>query len=303
MKISILVPACNEETVIHNTLHHLCYEVIFHDKEIIVCDDGSTDNTYNIAKKYPVKVLRNKTRKGVTFTMNKLIKAATGEICIKFDADMKFCDPSDDLKMLHSYMVSDDNIGGVYYSGEQDFKSHWVLYPELQKERNKSWASRGENVAAILVHIFRKKFFPIRGYPPKIPIDIHCFKRNLIDHMDESIIHDDVELANQVLKKGYRIEWCDSVIVFTPGGQPNTTKDLWNQKTKGNLGWRQMPYNYFKYLMQIFWTFLKSTPKMNILDVLAMVYWMCIFIPNIFVTRFLKPDNVKHWKRFKRVIK
>ena len=60
--VTILIPAYNEESRICDVLDVVCeYK---RPKHVIVIDDGSTDNTYNDALKYPVEILRHDKNKG-----------------------------------------------------------------------------------------------------------------------------------------------------------------------------------------------------------------------------------------------
>lgn len=66
--------------------------------ELILCDDGSRDETYQVAekymRKYPDKIvlLRNKKNQGLNFTLNKCLKAAKGEYIARMDGD-DICSP------------------------------------------------------------------------------------------------------------------------------------------------------------------------------------------------------------------
>jgi glycosyltransferase EpsE len=64
----------------------------FTDWELIMCDDGSIDNTYNIAKKYSeqysnIKVIRNDKNQGLAYTLNHCIQYCSGEYVGRQDAD------------------------------------------------------------------------------------------------------------------------------------------------------------------------------------------------------------------------
>jgi glycosyltransferase involved in cell wall biosynthesis len=57
MKISCIIPAFNEESTITNVIKNVKKVNVI--DEIVVVDDGSTDNTYKNAKSEGVKVIRH----------------------------------------------------------------------------------------------------------------------------------------------------------------------------------------------------------------------------------------------------
>ena len=65
----------------------------FSDWEWILCDDFSSDNTYEIAKsfaeKYPEKIilLRNENNMGLNFTLNRCLEYAKGDFIARMDGD------------------------------------------------------------------------------------------------------------------------------------------------------------------------------------------------------------------------
>lgn len=71
----------------------------FTDWELIMCDDGSQDNTFDVAlaykDKYPEKivVLRNERNIGLNATLNKCLAVAKGEFIARMDGD-DVCDPN-----------------------------------------------------------------------------------------------------------------------------------------------------------------------------------------------------------------
>lgn len=98
MRLSIIMPAFNEEQTIVKVLLSLLQEVP-NVCEIIVVDDGSTDNTAqlaeSIAQQHPlIKVLRQPKNQGKTAALRAGFAASTGDIVLVQDADMEY-DPVD----------------------------------------------------------------------------------------------------------------------------------------------------------------------------------------------------------------
>jgi glycosyltransferase involved in cell wall biosynthesis len=87
--ISVVIPLYNEEEGIKTLLDSLAAQA-FSDFEIIVVDDCSKDNSYNIAKSYKskkIRVLRNIKNAGPAKTRNRGIKEAGTGIIAFIDSD------------------------------------------------------------------------------------------------------------------------------------------------------------------------------------------------------------------------
>ncbi len=84
-KVTIIIPAYNEEDIIGETLKNLDYKWI---KEIIVINDGSQDNTIEEILQYSVKLVNFKKNKGKGKAVEKGCEIATGEIIAIVDADL-----------------------------------------------------------------------------------------------------------------------------------------------------------------------------------------------------------------------
>ena len=87
--VSILVPAYNEENTIMPTIESLL-EADYPNKEIIVIDDGSEDNTFIKAQPYAIKgkiTLLKKPRGGKASALDLGLGSSRGDIIISMDSD------------------------------------------------------------------------------------------------------------------------------------------------------------------------------------------------------------------------
>ncbi len=84
--LSIIIPACNEENYIENTIKSIKAQG-FKKYEIIVVCDGCTDNTEKISRKLANKVVVLKKRTGPAIAKNKGVKIAKGNKLVFLDSD------------------------------------------------------------------------------------------------------------------------------------------------------------------------------------------------------------------------
>ena len=94
MRVSILVPAFNEEKTIERVLNNLL-EVPIGEREIIVVDDGSTDSTGRIVQQLAaenpmIRFFSQVKNLGKTTAIARAIRESTGEILIVQDADLEY---------------------------------------------------------------------------------------------------------------------------------------------------------------------------------------------------------------------
>lgn len=98
------------------------------DWELILCDDGSQDNTYNAAqlysKKYPdkIKLIKNEKNEGLNKTLNRCLAEASGEYIARMDGDdislptrleeeVRFLDTNPEYAIVSTPMIFFDENG------------------------------------------------------------------------------------------------------------------------------------------------------------------------------------------------
>lgn len=91
-KVSILMGIYNCAPTLREAIDSILAQT-FADWELILCDDGSTDDTYAIADEYRRKdperfvLLQNEKNMGLNHTLNRCLQAARGEYCARMDGD------------------------------------------------------------------------------------------------------------------------------------------------------------------------------------------------------------------------
>ena len=124
--ISVVIPVYNEERYLGSCLNALIEQILPPD-EIIVVDDGSTDNSLQIANKYPVRVISQK-HHGPAAARNIGIQNANGEIILFTDAD---CRPTVNWvqEMVQPFLdATIVGVKGVYATNQQNIVARIIQY-------------------------------------------------------------------------------------------------------------------------------------------------------------------------------
>lgn len=145
MKLSILIPAYNEEKTIQEIIQRVNKEVQIPkvEKEIVVTDDGSIDSTAsqvlhlqkNISE---IKLIKHRKNKGKGAAIQSGIKEATGDIIVIQDADLEY-NPEDIPRLVKPVL---DKKALVVYGTRLRMKPTFF----------------GKNKTPFLLHFFGNKF-------------------------------------------------------------------------------------------------------------------------------------------------
>ncbi|HHD2754450.1 TPA: glycosyltransferase family 2 protein [Clostridium perfringens] len=90
-KISVVMGVYNAEKTIADSIESVLNQT-YKNLELIMCDDGSSDNTVEIINYYMkkdsrIKLLKNEVNKGLAYSLNRCIELADGEFIARHDAD------------------------------------------------------------------------------------------------------------------------------------------------------------------------------------------------------------------------
>jgi glycosyltransferase involved in cell wall biosynthesis len=154
MKISVVIPAYNEEKYIATTLDAVLAQD-YPDFEVIVVNNNSSDNTAQVIAAYEhdarIRIV-NEAQQGLLFARNAGLAAATGEVLAQLDAD---CIPSTHWLSDAAAYFNDAKVVGVtgpyeYYDASPYFR----MFTKLSQQVSFgviSWYVQREKKGALLI--------------------------------------------------------------------------------------------------------------------------------------------------------
>lgn len=235
--VSIVIPAYNEGGNIEKCLDSLLRLDYPKDKlEIIVVDDGSTDDTSMKAKKYEksgVKVVRQKNA-GKGAALNTGINEASGELVATMDADSHVT--QNVIKELIPFFEDDEKVMAVT--------------PTVKIAPGGSIIKEFQRIEYLMI-LFSRKLLSYIDAVPVTPGPFSMFRRKVfgeIGGFDEHNLVEDQEIALRIQASHYRIRSSvsDRATVYTE--PPDNMKDLFMQRKRWQRGGVR---NYWKYRYMI----------------------------------------------------
>jgi cellulose synthase/poly-beta-1,6-N-acetylglucosamine synthase-like glycosyltransferase len=193
-KVTIMVPACNEEKTLAKTVESLLGLKYPKAKlEIIIVDDGSRDATLEIARQFEKKgvIVLTKPNGGKGTALNLALKHATGEFVGCLDAD-SVVEPDALLKMVGYFRKS--NVMAVTPSLKCTKPA--TVWQKIQ-------------VIEFLLGVYLRKVFAYLGSIHVTPGPFTIFRKEFFDRhggYDTTTCTEDIEISLRIQSLGYEIE-------------------------------------------------------------------------------------------------
>ncbi len=237
-KVSAIVPAWNEEKVICKTVNSLLASR-YENLEIIVVDDGSTDQTYQVAydafKDNPRVKVFTKPNGGKSSALNYGIEHSKARIIITMDADTIMA-PDAIRRMVRHF--KDKNVAGV--AGNVKVGNRDNLITKFQA------------LEYIISQNLDRKAFHILNSISVVPGSIGAWRRRVIiksGGLNPDTLAEDTELTLRVLKMGYRIENEPNAIAYTEA--PDNFKVYSKQRFRWMFGTLQAVWKIRKSVFNV----------------------------------------------------
>ncbi|MFH1598271.1 MAG: glycosyltransferase [Patescibacteria group bacterium] len=265
MNISIIIPAYNAGKIIDRCLRALIDQLKEKsDWEIIVVDDGSTDNTKDQIRKFPEVEYLHQENKGSAAARNLGIRESKGEIILFIDAD---CEPTATWVEEMIKPFSDSAVMAVKGAYLTNQKSLVARLTQIEFEERYAKMKKADSIDFVDTYsaAFRKQALQQTG----------IFDEELKMSMD-------AELAFRVDKAGFKIVFNPQAKVYHQ--HPSNWKVYWKKKF-WRAYWRMDVYKkYPKKIIKDSYT--PQTLKFQIIT-LNLFLASLIFLPFIPIIKYL----------------
>jgi len=229
-KVSIIIPAYNEEKSIARTIESISASDYPKNKlEIIVVDDGSKDGTLKIARKYKSKIVKVLTKKngGKGTALNLALKKVKGDIIFSMDADT-FVAPHSVREMTR------------YFKNPEVMS----VTPSMLIHKPKGLLQRVQQ-AEYLFGLFIRKAFSSVNAIHVTPGAFSAYRKTFFDKYggyDETNITEDLEMSLRIQHAGFMIEYSPESPAYTIA--PNKFKPLMIQRRRWYTGLMRNTWKY-----------------------------------------------------------
>lgn len=227
MKISVVIPAYNEEKHIRSCLEHLERQEEKAD-EIIIIDNNSTDDTAKIARSYGAHIVEEK-KQGMIFARNAGFNRAKYEVIARTDADTHV--PKNWIKIIKENFTKNENLVGL--SGT----THFYDFPVHNKLQHSQWQNK------VIFAFIKSQIKHATLYGPNMAIRKNAWEKIKNEVcLDDNAVHEDTDLAIHLGQHGD--------IKIDPRIVVDTSFRRWKK-----------PHTYIEYSHRLLKTFSKHSSK------------------------------------------
>ncbi len=228
-KISIVTPMYNEGESARKVIHHALDQTYLGPIELLLVDDGSSDNTFDVIESEAVKhenvIAMRQRNRGKPAALNKGFKAATGEIVISTDGD-SFLDKNAVERIVERFL-DDPEVGAV------------AGFVKVINESD-SWITRFSQIEYTKEQALFRGCQGISGDVVICPGPIFAARRQLLieNPSSDRTIVEDCEQTVQIRKSGWKVIYAPDAISETMA--PTKLKDWINQRRRWFYGYLQV---------------------------------------------------------------
>lgn len=226
--VTVVVPAYNEAAGIEATVRSIAAST--HPVQIIVVDDGSSDDTARIVEQLalPTVTVVRKPNGGKPSALNEGLTLAEHELVVMVDGDTVF-EPHTVHHLVQPF--ADERVGAV--SG------------------NTKVANRGgvlgawQHIEYVTGFNLDRRMFDLAECMPTVPGAIGAFRRAALARVggvSDDTLAEDTDLTMALCRDGWRVVYCENAIAWTEA--PASLGALWRQRYRWCYGTMQAMWKH-----------------------------------------------------------
>ncbi len=287
--VSILIPAHNEQLAIKSTIDSVM-KANYPDFEVIVIDDGSTDDTLVIAqeqiKKFDnLKVIALEQNMGKAMALKYGTMSSKGNLILTLDADAYL--DTNAITYMVAHFINGPRVGAV--TGNPRVRNRTSLLAKIQIGEYSSIIGMIKRTQRLI-----GKVLTVSGV-------IVAFRKEALYDVglwDNDMVTDDINITWKLEKRFWDIRYESRALCWIL--VPETIGGLWRQRLRWSQGggevirrhfniWQDWRYRrlwpvYIEYITSVFWSYLY---------VFALLWWLISFVYPL-------PENnfgiIANWK-------
>ncbi|MBE2242080.1 MAG: poly-beta-1,6 N-acetyl-D-glucosamine synthase [Burkholderiaceae bacterium] len=260
--VTILIPAHNEAGVISQTIGAAC-AIDYPAYEVVVIDDGSTDDTVDhvmpFVRSGQVRLVRKTVNEGKALALNDALPLVNGEIVLTLDADAA---PEPDILWHIVPHFRSARVAAV--TGNPRVRNADNFLARLQaiefssivsllRRSQRIWG-RIVTVSGVVAAFRRSAVFDVGGFSPNMPTE-------------------DIELTWKLQKRFYDVRYEPRALVWMT--VPTTVKGLYRQRLRWARGLMQVFHKHADVMLH--WKFRRMWPVF-IESALSIVWALCFVV-------------------------
>jgi cellulose synthase/poly-beta-1,6-N-acetylglucosamine synthase-like glycosyltransferase/spore germination protein YaaH/peptidoglycan/xylan/chitin deacetylase (PgdA/CDA1 family) len=210
-KVSIIIPAYNEEVNIAHSLQNLL-RCDYENTEFVFVDDGSKDNTLQIVQHHfgnlPQLKIYSKKNGGKAAALNFGIEHSQGEILVCIDADTQLL-PNAVSKLVPYFY--DTTIGAVAGNVKVGNKVNML--------------TKWQSIEYVTSQNFDRRAYDLLNCITVVPGALGAFRREAILNAGAfatDTLAEDCDLTIRIIKNGYTVRYEEDAVAFTEVPEKNT---------------------------------------------------------------------------------
>lgn len=206
--VTVFIPVYNCETYIADSLESILNQT-YKNLEVLLVNDGSTDNSVGVIKKYNdsrIRIVNNEENRGIPYTRNVGLREATGEYLVIMDSDDISLPDRIEKQVKHLEANPSLDVVG----------SNYIKFNDKSERKISSSLKTPEEVKAMLLF-----FSPLSN--PSSAVRMKTVRDNNLTYNEEFFVAQDYDFWAQLSKKGNLAVLPDFLLKYRSGHE-NITK-------------------------------------------------------------------------------